>query len=82
MAKQLEPAASPFERRPQQNRARAGWVGWFRRGSGRWQKVVEAQTERECWQLLSDYKEPNRIECDRCVLKAGVAPPPIRSQED
>ena len=71
MAKLLDAAACPFDRKV---RTLVPFVGWFR-GIGGWRKVVEAQTERDCWKLLMDYKDPHRLECERCVLRAGARPP-------
>ena len=78
MARTVEPAQNPFERKPRERVA--PWAGWYR-GRGLWQKVVEAQTERDCWRLLLAYHDPRRSESDRCVLRVGVPPPPIRSRE-
>jgi hypothetical protein len=77
MAKALDAAECPFER---QKPHLARWVGWYR-GRGCWRKVAGAQTERECMNLLMAYRDPHRTECERCVLRAGVPPPPIRSRE-
>jgi hypothetical protein len=74
MAKTVEPARSPFERK-----RRAPWVGWFR-GRGRWRKVVYGESERECWAKLMAYHEPLMVETERCVLRGG-AMPTTRSRE-
>jgi hypothetical protein len=71
MTKQLNAAESPFETKP---KPALPFVGWYR-SRGTWQKVVEAQTERECWRLLLAYRDPHSVECERCVLKRGALPP-------
>lgn len=69
----LDATCDPFKR-PQ--RSVLPWVGWYRTGRGRrWQVVVQADTERECWRLLDNYRDPRSAECERCVLPQGETPP-------
>lgn len=49
------------------------FVGWFRRGSGRWRRIVEGQTADEVWTLLPGLAPADRNR-DLCVLPDGRDP--------
>ena len=73
MARVVDAAQSPFERKPPKRGL--AYVGWLKTRRGSWHPVVQAATEKVCWRLLLDFQERGAVDTERCVTKANEKPP-------